>query len=149
MAEKPEWEVVTKSDPRARSLADRHYSRRTPGATLFVPPGRSLILYRPGVVWATISQRPEWVKHAWKDAWLCSIFRNESGQLSSELIRSAVKETETQWGPLPRQRMITFIDVNKVRPKPDYGYCFLMAGWKEAGWTRGGLLVLQSGIRDS
>lgn len=38
------WHLSHRADPVARVLADRHYSRQTPGATGFVPPGRCLVL---------------------------------------------------------------------------------------------------------
>lgn len=39
--------------------------------------------------------------------------------------------------------MVTFIDREKVRKKRDYGRCYLRAGFKACGETKGGLLVLQ------
>ena len=34
------WHMSYQADPKARTLADRHYSRRLVGSTVFVPPGR-------------------------------------------------------------------------------------------------------------
>jgi hypothetical protein len=39
--------------------------------------------------------------------------------------------------------MITFINRDKVRKKRDFGRCYLRAGFKVAGETKGGLLALQ------
>jgi hypothetical protein len=38
----PVWQVPGRSDPAARALADRHYSRKRPGAPWIGPPGRLL-----------------------------------------------------------------------------------------------------------
>lgn len=39
------WHQVRRCDPRARVLADRHYSRQTPGAAEFMVSGRTLASY--------------------------------------------------------------------------------------------------------
>ena len=41
------WDIVTKFDPRAAALADRHYSRRKIGSPQFMPPGETLVLLTP------------------------------------------------------------------------------------------------------
>jgi hypothetical protein len=38
--------------------------------------------------------------------------------------------------PLPHLGMVTFVDENKVREKPDFGRCYLMAGFEIAGRTK-------------
>jgi hypothetical protein len=38
------WRRVDRCDVRARVLADRHYSRQTPGALNFMANGRTLVL---------------------------------------------------------------------------------------------------------
>lgn len=134
------WQIVPKCDPRARAMADRHYNRQKPGAACFTPPGRSVVLWQPGAVWASIWQDKQ--DHEWPGSWMCSIFRNESApEMSSHLIRQACAITRSQWGE-PR-RMITFVDDRRVRPKRDPGYCFRCAGFAEVGRTRvNGLRVL-------
>ncbi len=102
------------------------------------------MLWMPGAYWVTSYPLAEYVRHAWAGAWVCSAFRNEeSGHLSSELIRQAVAATRWNWKP-PELGMITFVDAGKVRHKRDPGRCFIRAGFtrlKER--TKGGLIVLQ------
>lgn len=145
------FEVANRADRRCAALADRHYNRRAVGARQFVPPGKPLVLFRPGVLWVTLAQLHQ--DHAWPGAWVCSIFRNETSWLSSALIRTAVDRTIAEWGPLPTpHRMITFVDAAKTAARRSRhagaGACFRHAGWSEIGRTKGGhgraeLLVLQ------
>lgn len=73
---------------------------------------------------------------------MCSAFRNEGAGLSSELIREACAATVHRYGaPPPPHGMVTFVNVEKVRGKPDPGYCFLRAGFERDGETQGGLLA--------
>jgi len=85
----------------------------------------------------------EYVKHAWPEAWICSCFRNESEILSSELILQAVAATRSIWNNVPEMGMVTFVNPKKVRRKRDPGRCFLKAGFKKVGMTKGGLIALQ------
>lgn len=126
-------------------MADRHYSRKTIGAPQFAPPGRKLVLLTTDAdaLWVTSFPFAEYVKHAWAGAWLCSLFRNESSTLSSELIRQAVAATRWYYGDPPELGMVTFIDSSKVRHKRDPGRCFLKAGFKYCGHTKGGLVAVQ------
>ncbi len=84
---------------------------------------------------------PEFVKHAWPGAWVCSCFRNESQLLASELIRQAVAATRYLWQEVPEQGMVSFVNAKKVRHKRDPGRCFVKAGFKHVGYTAGGLLA--------
>jgi hypothetical protein len=139
------WEVSHRADPRGCALADRHYSRQKTGSPQFVPPGRCVVLVTPesDAVWTTSWPFAEYVKHAWAGAWVCSIFRNESSHLSSELIREAVAATRWVFGEAPPLGMVTFIDRKKTKAKRDPGYCYLMAGFKKCGMTKGGLYAVQ------
>ncbi len=38
------WHLSNRADPRGARLADSHYSRKTPGAAQFTPPGRCVVL---------------------------------------------------------------------------------------------------------
>lgn len=145
------WHLSWRADPAARVLADRHYTRQKLGARQFVPPGRCLVLLtacRRGY-WVTSWPFPQYVKHAWPGAWVCSAFRNEEGKagLSSDLIRQAVAAT-AWWGGRNPSGMVTFVDEAKVRHKRDPGRCFLRAGFREAGKTKGGLLAFTLAERD-
>lgn len=78
-----------------------------------------------------------------KGAWVNSIFRNEGAGLSSDLIRHAVAATRAHWPEVPALGMVSFVDASKVRGKRDPGYCFLKAGFRNVGATKGGLVALQ------
>jgi len=150
------WWRVSRNDPRARALADRHYSRQSVGAAGFMPPGRLLVLLTPcaRAVWGVVENLdPAGGLH-----WRCSIFRNEGAGLSSDLIRDATTRTYAWWtmhyGALPAVPLRTEIDVDRTargrsrRSRP--GECFLRAGWSVVGCTSGAdkgrtsLLVLQA-----
>ena len=138
------WHLSHRADSEVRPMADRHYSRQTPGSPQFVPPGRCLVLKQPGAYWVTSWPFGEYVRHAWPGAFVCSAFRNEgAGGKSSDLIREALAITRWKWPDVPPEGLITFIDASKVRPKRDPGYCFLMAGGELAGKTKGGLVAIQ------
>jgi hypothetical protein len=140
------WYRSYRADVRALPLADRHYNRQKPGTPQFVPPGRCLALLTAGAdaVWVTSWPFAEYVKHAWPGAWVCSIFRNENrANVSSELIREAVAATRAHYGESPSLGMVTFVDAQKVRRKRDPGRCFIKAGFRRVGKTKGGLVALQ------
>jgi hypothetical protein len=139
------WHLSHRRDVRALPLANAHYNRQKPGSPQFVPPGRCLVLLttHADALWVSSWPFPEFVKHAWPGAWVCSCFRNEGPVLSSLLIREAVACTRWWWPEVPRAGMVTFIDPGKVRRKRDPGRCFLKAGFRPAGRTRGGLVALQ------
>lgn len=146
------WTQVNRADPRARALADRHYNRQKPGTKQFVPPGRCLVLYAETetgrAFWVTSWPYPQFVRHAWPGAWMCSAFRNEGAAPASWLIREAVAATAAYFGTPPSQGMVTFINRAKVRPTPvhgapTWGRTYKLVGFREAGETKGGLLALQ------
>lgn len=138
------WHRSWRADPRARAVADRHYNRQSVGAVQFVPPGRCLVLLTAtaDALWITSWPKPEYVLHAWPGAWVCSAFRNEGSDLSSDLIAEAEAATRDRFGDPPPLGFVTFVDRDKVRHKRDPGRCFLRAGWGVIGETAGGLLAL-------
>lgn len=111
------WIRSHRADAEVVPLADRHYNRQKIGSPQFAPPGRCLVLKTAELdaFWITSWPFAEYVRHAWAGAWVCSAFRNESAHLSSDLIRE----------------------------KRDPGRCYLRAGFKNAGMTKGGLVALQ------
>lgn len=139
------WRLSYRSDPFACALADRHYNRRSVGSPWCGPPGRTLVLTagtpEAGAAWVSSLQEYSW--HDYPGSWVCSLFRNESPGLSSELIISAVAHTRWKWGEPPASGMVTFVNPGKVRSKRDPGYCFLAAGFERVGATAKGLVVLQ------
>jgi hypothetical protein len=138
------WVRATRADVQCRTLADRHYNRQKVGSPCFTPPGRVLVFKTPcaKAVWATSWPFAEYVRHAWAGAWINSLFRNEGAGLSSQLIRAAAAATAEHWDA-PPLGLITFVDASKVRTKKNPGYCYLMAGFRHVGETKGGLLAFQ------
>jgi hypothetical protein len=102
-----------------------------------------LLTSEADAVWTTSWPFAEYTKHDWAGAWICSIFRNESPHLSSELIREAVSATRWYFGEPPALGMVTFIHRGKTKPKRDPGYCYLKAGFSKCGMTKGGLYAVQ------
>lgn len=68
----------------------------------------------------------------------CTLFRNTGPVLSSELVQQA---DALAWDRWPGERHFTFINPAKVRSS-NPGYCFLSAGWRRCGTTKGGLVIL-------
>lgn len=103
---------------------------------------------KEGAFWVTSYPFPEYVRHAWAGAWVCSAFRNEGAGIASEMIRDAVAATRAHFGEPPELGMITFIDAKKVKPtkvhgRDTWGYTYIKAGFKPVGKTKGGLLAFQ------
>ena len=133
------WMVTHKGDRSCRLLADRHYSRQSVGHPMFTRPGRNLVLrtFDGLAVWVT------WygIRDDGLDAYECTIFRNESRHLSSDLIKWAVHATEAEWGNFPKDGIVTYVAADKVR-STNPGYCFKQAGWKRIGTSKRRKLVL-------
>jgi hypothetical protein len=138
------WQLSDTGDARACALADRHYSRQTIGAPQMMPPGRKLVFLTESAdaVFGSLWPFAEYVRHAWAGAWSCSIFRNESAHLSSELITEALAATRYFWPEPPPLGMVTMVNRDKVA-SVNPGYCFKKAGFRAVGFTKGGLVVLQ------
>lgn len=141
------WQLSFRADQTARRVADRHYNRQAVGSPQFVPPGRCVVLRTPdaGAVWVTSWPFAEYVMHEWAGAWMNTMFRNERRDLylSSELITEAVAATLSVWPTPPALGMVTFVDPGKVRRKRDPGRCYVRAGFRPVGTTKGGLLAFQ------
>lgn len=144
------WVLSHRADPRAVAIADRHYNRQKPGTPQFVPPGSCLVLLTEdaSALWVTSWPIAEYTKHEWAGAWVNSAFRNEGSHLSSGLIQEAVAATRWYYGEPPDLGFVSFIDRKKTRPKKDPGYCYLMAGWKRIGRTKGGLVTVGQAPED-
>jgi hypothetical protein len=54
-----------------------------------------------------------------------------------------VAATLAHYGPPPALGMVTFVNAAKVRHKRDPGRCYLRAGFRRVGLTKGGLVALQ------
>lgn len=138
------WMESHRADPEMVPIADRHYNRQKVGAPQFVPPGRCLVLktLERDALWVSSWPFAEYVKHAWPGAWINSTFRKEGPGLASEMIREAVAITRHKWEP-PALGMVTFVDPDKVKHKRDPGRCYIKAGFRLVGKTKGGLLAFQ------
>src|SRR5512146_3423520 len=139
------WKLSDRADPLAVLVADRHYNRQKIGSPQFVPPGRCVVLLtaEADAVWVTSWPFAQFVKHAWAGAWMNSLFRKERPGHASELIRDAIAATRAIYGEPPALGMVTFVDAGKVRHKRDPGRCYLRAGFRHVGETKGGLLAFQ------
>lgn len=166
------WLLSNPADPAVRALADRHYSRQTPGSVRFVQSGKCIVFKVPGgrkewvatvrngevkkaeqmevaaAGWVTHWPIAAYVRHAWAGAWVNQFYRNESAYKSSDLIREAVEMTVAAWGPPPPLGMVTMIDPAVVRPTmvhgtPVVGWTYLQAGFERVGETKGGKAVFQ------
>jgi hypothetical protein len=143
--------VSWRADPAVRALADRHYSRQSIGHPQFVAPGRCLVLrtLEADAGWVTSWPLEHLVKHSYGDAWVCTLFRNESDTLSSELITEAVAATLAWFVEAPAGGMLTFVDETKVRRKRDPGRCFRRAGFEVVGRTKDKHLVVLQLLPDA
>lgn len=74
-----------------------------------------------------------------KDGVNCAVFRNEGPHKSSDLIRQADAIADYVW---PCEGHYTYINPKAVR-STNPGYCFMAAGWRKCGMTKGGLLILE------
>jgi hypothetical protein len=141
------WHVVSRCDPRARILADRHYSRQTVGAPQFMANGRPPVMLTSdgAAVWGAIEN----LDPAGQRRWRCALFRNEAPErhLSSELVREATRRTRLYWrqryGCVPPVPLQTEVHPGRTRRKRDPGRCFRRAGWTVVGESRG-LIVLEA-----
>lgn len=127
------WTITHKGDEACRALADRHYTRQTVGSPQFCRPGRNLVLRTKAgdALWVTWDGFRKDGAHAWE----CTIFRNESPHLSSELVAEAVALTIKTWGPPPPAGFLTYVKAAEVR-STNPGYCYLRAGWFRDGHSK-------------
>lgn len=130
------WAWARDGDPRGRALADRHYSRKTGGALLFLGPGRKIVLVAPDgtAVWGALlaEQRKDG-----QSGWECTIFRNEGPYLSSHLIVLALGVMRWWLGGAPAEGIFTYVG-NGLR-----GGCFHAAGFRSDGASKSGLKRLR------
>lgn len=141
------WISTIKTDIDCVALADRHYSRVTVGASQFTRPGPNLILRTQlgDAVWVSWYSKKRDDKY--KDVIECTIFRNESAYLSSDLVKWAIYASIQTWG-IPKEGFITFVKdsaVKSVNPGANY----IQAGFKKVGRTKTRkLLILQLNPED-
>jgi hypothetical protein len=131
--------ITNHFDQECRVLADRHYSRRTPGARQFCYSGRKLVLRNAAgsVLFVWMFPDPT-MRMDGQTGYNCAIFRNESARRSSEIILEAEGMAFSKWGP---DRMYTYIDPAKIKSR-NPGYCFKVAGWRFVRVTPSGKHLL-------
>lgn len=121
------WIEVKDGNDTARDIFSQHYSRyiyadgRQP--KLFVGPGEKLVV-TPSAE-AVFAWR-KFISADGQQGVNCAIFRNEGAGLSSDLIQEADRLAWERW---PGERLFTYVNSRKIRPKRDPGRCFLRAGW--------------------
>ena len=128
------WQRVGKFDVRAAQLADRHYSRRKIGSPQFMPPGQTIILLDHQAVFGWWRPDPNSGLKSMNglDGWTCTIFRNESQELSSTLILAAEIALTQHASDCGSDGMLTYVFDRKVRSS-NPGCCFKKAGWAVRG----------------
>jgi hypothetical protein len=134
------WVVSHDMNPKAQELADRHYSRKTPGSKKgFIGPGEKLVLLSPtgDALFTWLRSRADY-RGDKIDGVNCTIFRNEGSVLSSKLILEAEKFAHDRW---PGLKLFTYVSKAKVKSK-NPGWCFMKAGWKLVGENKSGELRL-------
>lgn len=135
------WLPAKDGDERALALYLRHYSARAyrdnRPRRLFVGPGSKMVLMtadcRALFVWR------KFIDNSGQTGVNCAVFRNEGPILSSTLIREAC---ELAWRRWPGERLYTYVNPDRIESQ-NPGYCFLKAGWRRCGYTKGGLHILE------
>jgi hypothetical protein len=125
-----------KFDKDGALLADGHYSRRTIGSPQFMPPGETIVLMGEDKLsvfgWWRPDPRSGLPAMNGLDGWTCTIFRNVSPILSSDLILACERllvATPKQSPACGPDGMMSYVADRKIR-SPNPGYCFKCAGWK-------------------
>lgn len=135
------WIPVKDGNDTGRAIFDNHYSRYRYAdgrkSLLYVGPGEKTVLLTPDALALFVWRKFKSLDH--QEGVNCAVFRNEGPQLSSFLIREACAIAWERW---PGERLYTYVDAKLTRHKRDPGRCFLRAGWKHAGWSKGGLRIL-------
>lgn len=142
----PFWVESKDGDRAAFFLYRQHYSSRKnphPSVRLFVGPGEKMVLV--GFLCRALFVWRKFMDDSGQQGVNCSVFRNESSNKSSEMIREAMQLASLRW---PKERLYTTVDAEATirrrskRSRP--GECFLRAGWTECGKTKGGLIILEA-----
>jgi len=135
------FEAVKDGNAKVLEMYERHYSayhyRDGRKRKLFCGPGEKMVLLAMSedafFVWR------KFIDDSGQRGVNCAAFRNEGDNKSSELIKEAVSLARKRW---PKERFYTYVNPRKIK-STNPGYCFIKAGWKKCGFTKGGLLVLE------
>lgn len=68
----------------------------------------------------------------------CTIFRNESDCLASDLI---IEAEQWAWERWPGERLFTYVNPLKIK-SGNPGYCFQCAGWQKCGVSKVNKLII-------
>ena len=148
----PQWWLTTDQDVGLLAMHARHYSKQAyrdgRGVYQCLGPGEKVPLRTHG-------DRPEpdaifgWRKFIddcidertgeRQQGVNCAFFRNEGPIRSSDLIRQADAIADCLWID---RRHYTYVNPARIASR-NPGYCFLAAGWRRCGRTKGGLIVLE------
>ena len=135
------WYAVKDGNLTVRAIANRHYSRRKyrdgRRVVLTVGPGEKMVLLTSCGLAAFIWRK--FINDGGQIGINCALFRNESGFRSSDLI---IEAEGLAWDRWPGERLYTYVNPRMVK-STNPGYCFLMAGWRKCGTTKGGLIILE------
>jgi hypothetical protein len=142
-SETPLWWLTKDSDLDCVELYERHYSAyryadgRERDNGQFVGPGEKVVLRTKRAdalfVWRVF------IDDSGQDGINCAVFRNESSRQSSSLVRQADQIADCLW---PDRRHYTYVDPAKIA-STNPGFCFIAAGWRRCGRTKGGLVILE------
>jgi hypothetical protein len=135
------WYSVKDGNAVALELYLRHYSARQyrdgRERKLFCGPGKKVVLLtdtHDGLcVWR------KFIDNSGQRGVNCAVFRNEGKYKSSGLIIEAVEIARRTW---PHERFYTYVNSRKIK-STNPGYCFMAAGWRKCGLTKGGLIILE------
>lgn len=128
------WIEIKDGNYIAAELFSRHYSKHhytdKRQTNRFVGPGERVVLLsrcqRALLVWKKFRSLDNQVGVS------CSIFRNESTMLSSDLLREAEFFVYNKWGDT---RVYTYVNSKKIKSS-NPGFCFKAAGWNFCGITK-------------
>lgn len=139
-------------DPEMAMLADRHYTRQSPGARQFAGNGEKIVLRNAegSVLFVWLLERFRWDGlRGYNNQW----FRNESSRSASEIILEAERFAIDRWGP---GLAFTFIDAHGLGTRKHrsaefcpwpIGRCYLRAGWRETGISaKRSKLIFEKGL---
>lgn len=135
------WRIVKDGDRGVLELYERHYScydyKDGRERKLCMGPGFKIVLI--GVGGRSIFGWRKFIDDSGQSGVNCAFFRNESRVLSSLLILEAERVAWCRW---PGERLYTYVDPTKIK-STNPAFCFICAGWRKCGVTKGGLLILE------
>lgn len=136
------WWLTKDGDQDCLELYERHYSayRYADGRVrkLFTGPGEKIVLRTKNADALFVWKR--FIDHSGECGINCSVFRNESNHLSSELIRQADEIADRLWTCCRHYTYVNPAEIASTNP----GFCFIKAGWKRTQTITGkGLVVLE------